>query len=77
MYHSPACKQAAYRKRKKPEYLERETFVRYCKNCGQKFLTHYPRRVFHSTSCRVSYSQTQKRLLLKEVQDVKDKSDEG
>lgn len=66
MYHSPACKQKAYRERQKHDKPDRERFVRNCKNCGQKFLTHYESRVFCKTSCRVNYHQSQKRLEKKE-----------
>lgn len=62
-YCSPACRQRAYRQRQKNQ-RKAVTLVRFvrCRNCGLLFETRQPRAEFHSTSCRVSFWQQQKRL---------------
>lgn len=73
-YHSRACKQETYRKRKKKKApVAKITFERYCVNCGKKFTTTRVRQQFHKESCRVSFWQQRKRL---EALNVTDESED-
>lgn len=62
-YCSNRCRQSAYRLRQR-NHRKAVTPTRlvHCRNCGVLFETRQPRAEFHSTSCRVSFWQQQKRL---------------
>jgi len=65
-YCCNACRQRAYRERHAIRHATTRTFVeKLCRNCGKTFLTYLPAKQFHSVSCRVSFHQQQKRLMLK------------
>jgi len=69
LYHSNACKMRDYRRQNPVNKRATQTYIRYCKCCGQKFVTHHPSRVFDSNSCRVNYWQQQNRLKAKADRD--------
>jgi len=62
-YCSAKCRQQAYRLRQR-NHVKAVSIVREvrCRNCGVAFTTTQPTAEFHSTSCRVSFWQQQKRL---------------
>jgi hypothetical protein len=67
-YCSDACRQRAYRVRhsthgKPPQQVE----VKFCRNCGHKFVSLIPSQAFCKASCRVSFFNQQKRIALKEA----------
>jgi hypothetical protein len=74
VFCSKACKQRDYRRRKSEHKTPPEKFVRYCKCCGQKFLTNYKGKMFHTDSCRVNYWRQQTRLDEAEAKDKASRS---
>jgi hypothetical protein len=66
-YFSNACRQKHYRSKKGKKMTPIES-LRRCTNCGVQFSAKNIKQHFHSTSCRSSYHQQQKRLNLKDLQ---------
>lgn len=68
LYHSDACRQRAYRKRRKERFgsgTGKPLYQHQCQNCGKWFDSKRADAKFHSDSCRVSFSQQMKRLAQK------------
>lgn len=65
-YCCNACRQQAYRRRYHTAHKRQRSFTElFCRNCGKPFLTYLERQQFCKVSCRSSFHQQQKRLMLK------------